>query len=81
MFHWLTVVVITAALLIGTPPSPSRADTCQEDQACWDCETMGNQVCGPRILVCQPTERDGQLYLDQCDWYDRPIAYVSGLGI
>lgn len=19
---------------------------CQEDMACWDCETMGNQICG-----------------------------------
>lgn len=21
--------------------------TCLEDQACWDCTTMGNHVCGP----------------------------------
>lgn len=20
---------------------------CEEDQACWDCETMGNRICGP----------------------------------
>lgn len=21
--------------------------TCQEDESCWDCETMGNRRCGP----------------------------------
>jgi len=20
---------------------------CQEDEACWDCATMGNRICGP----------------------------------
>ena len=20
---------------------------CQEDEPCWDCETMGNRICGP----------------------------------
>jgi LPXTG-motif cell wall-anchored protein len=27
---------------VGEPPIP-----CQEDEACWDCSTMGNLVCGP----------------------------------
>lgn len=22
-------------------------DTCEEDESCWDCETMGNGICGP----------------------------------
>lgn len=21
---------------------------CEEDMACWNCETMGNMICGPR---------------------------------
>jgi hypothetical protein len=69
MFRYILIAILTAFFLIGTPPSPARADVCQEDQACWNCETDGNRVCGPRVLVCQPTERDGQLFLDQCDWY------------
>lgn len=28
-------------------PAVDRRPTCQEDMACWDCETMGNRVCGP----------------------------------
>ena len=32
-------------------PSPTAATTdterCEEDMPCWDCETMGNRVCGP----------------------------------
>lgn len=26
---------------------PPAGATCQEDEPCWDCETMGNQICGP----------------------------------
>jgi hypothetical protein len=22
-------------------------ETCLEDEACWDCRTMGNRICGP----------------------------------
>lgn len=68
-FRTVATIVITALILIGTPPRPAHADVCMEDQACWDCATMGNQVCGQPVLVCVPTQRDGQLYLDQCDWY------------
>lgn len=32
-------------------PTPTAAQTtapaCEEDMPCWDCETMGNKVCGP----------------------------------
>lgn len=24
---------------------------CQEDDPCWDCETMGNRVCGPVMTI------------------------------
>lgn len=30
-------------LTLSDPPQ-----TCQEDEPCWDCETMGNKVCGPK---------------------------------
>jgi len=68
MFRLVLVPILTLVILIGTHPAHAYADACQEDQACWDCSTMGNRVCGPPVLVCQPTQRDGQLYLDQCDW-------------
>ncbi|MFD5245063.1 hypothetical protein ACFWIW_10990 [Amycolatopsis sp. NPDC058340] len=28
-------------------PSPPPVTSCEEDQPCWDCHTMGNKVCGP----------------------------------
>ena len=24
-------------------------EACQEDEPCWDCETMGNRICGVRL--------------------------------
>ena len=36
-------------------PPPSTTTTtvppavCQEDEPCWDCETMGNRICGPTV--------------------------------
>ncbi len=32
-----------------SPPTeePPVVATCQEDEPCWDCETMGNRICGP----------------------------------
>jgi hypothetical protein len=26
------------------------AETCWEDEPCWDCETMGNLICGSVII-------------------------------
>lgn len=28
-----------------------EAPVCQEDEPCWDCETMGNRVCGPVMTI------------------------------
>lgn len=39
----------------GKPRSPV---TCQEDEPCWDCQTMGNHVCGPNPLIAVK----GELY-------------------
>jgi hypothetical protein len=27
--------------------SPDVLAPCLEDEPCWDCETMGNRICGP----------------------------------
>ena len=31
-----------------THPAPAA---CQEDMACWNCEVMGNQICGPQTGI------------------------------
>jgi hypothetical protein len=31
------------------PEEPPVVVTCQEDEPCWDCETMGNRICGPTV--------------------------------
>lgn len=37
----------------STPPivvdPPPLVGSCEEDNPCWDCETMGNMVCGPIV--------------------------------
>ena len=31
-----------------TSPATSTSTVCVEDMDCWDCETMGNRLCGPK---------------------------------
>lgn len=42
---------------VGPPPTTTTTipdvQTCFEDEPCWDCETMGNKICGP---VTQPPD-------------------------
>lgn len=39
-------LVLAGALAVGAfHDQPTTA--CQEDEACWDCRTMGNRICGP----------------------------------
>ncbi len=42
---FLAGAVVFGALSVGGVSAAS--ERCEEDQPCWDCETMGNQVCGP----------------------------------
>lgn len=41
---------------------PATADVCHEDEPCWDCETMGNGVCGPPVVE-QPV-----IHEDEPEW-------------
>ncbi len=35
---------------VGPPvEEPPVVAVCQEDEPCWDCETMGNGICGPVV--------------------------------
>ncbi len=60
MKNLIIVVVILAALIFtivnkepvlgynvgDIHPTQGWIITCQEDMSCWDCETMGNRICG-----------------------------------
>ncbi len=59
----LAAAGITLALLLagcGTSESPKQADRIEEDEAGWDCRTMGNQICGedlPKgVVLVNPDE-------------------------
>ena len=45
---WVALVIIAIYVGIVLLWTDSRLDKleCQEDQACWNCETMGNRICG-----------------------------------
>lgn len=37
---------------VPSAPRPAvGVPVCQEDEPCWDCETMGNMVCGPVMTI------------------------------
>lgn len=42
--------------------APTTQPTCEEDEPCWDCHTMGNRVCGPATAapIAAPTEQPSQ---------------------
>lgn len=49
---WITylavVTILAAILVIGVVAVKSAGPEygCMEDMPCWDCETMGNRICG-----------------------------------
>jgi hypothetical protein len=50
-----TVAISTTGAAWAITPGPTTTQhagsdvppACQEDQPCWDCQTMGNRICGP----------------------------------
>lgn len=46
----LVAGAIAAAMIfyMATEPAPLNSGRCYEDMPCWNCDTMGNLVCGPR---------------------------------
>lgn len=46
----LTEAPIAAPIYAATE-APTQAPTCQEDMPCWDCETMGNLICGNPVCA------------------------------
>lgn len=43
----VAVFVVYVTINIFADPVAQVAEFCAEDMACWDCETMGNRICGP----------------------------------
>ena len=41
------ILLSSAVILSFASPSWRTPWNCQEDQGCWVCQTMGNQICGP----------------------------------
>lgn len=37
---------VLALALLGWCGGGAHTQRCEEDQACWNCHTMGNRVCG-----------------------------------
>jgi len=60
----IAVVVVCAVVLLfvqvarGVTSGPTtRANVeCNEDEPCWDCETMGNRICGPQQDLPRTTD-------------------------
>lgn len=48
--YTVTVIPYEGPLTVARP-IPPKAKTCQEDEPCWDCHTMGNHICGPSPAV------------------------------
>ena len=93
-------LILGASLAIGLheagwamATADQAPETCQEDQACWDCTTMGNMECGPE--AGQELTWEGQVVLtdeymkvdcsfpeaeqvDSCQAYWEQGAYIGG---
>jgi len=51
-FLLITLAILAMLILahrgpVGDIPERIMVDDCAEDEACWDCSTMGNHICGP----------------------------------
>lgn len=59
--------------LIPTPPTQAP---CQEDDACWDCNTMGNRICGTYVGYVCFVDVNGtiQIYTDPEEATGHPIV-------
>jgi hypothetical protein len=70
-----TILILTGCSSNTTSTKTSIA--CEEDQPCWDCNTMGNKVCGelPKGIVRLP-ESECPLFQPVC--YDHLTPWAKG---
>ena len=77
----LAAAGIALALILagcGAGESPKQADRIEEDEAGWDCRTMGNRICGedlPQGVVLVNPD-DCPLYVTAC--YDHLTPWAKG---
>ena len=77
----LAAAGIALALILagcGAGESPKQADRIEEDEAGWDCRTMGNRVCGedlPQGVVLVSPD-NCPLYVTAC--YDHLTPWAKG---
>ena len=45
----LVIFLVAMMLTVGAFDDASIRGRCFEDQSCWNCETMGNKICGKDI--------------------------------
>lgn len=66
LLHVAAIAATIVAAPFGAEATVAQADTCYEDQPCWNCHTMGNKVCGPQVIEgCHwSNDQDGWVYGD-----------------
>lgn len=87
-----TVAVVAVALGLGVvgcstegagSPAVVRnrealtSQNCTEDMDCWDCETMGDQVCGPAQRGIPTEAHDAWRDCFVAASFDRPNVYAA----
>lgn len=61
----LAASLLLSGIALAGFPATAAGDPvrCFEDQACWDCATMGNRVCGPPPALWECSTEDGWVSL------------------
>ena len=58
--RWVLAILVLALVLwvshveYATEAGAQSPARCEEDMPCWDCETMGNRICGPIPVPAEP---------------------------
>lgn len=56
--RWILALLILALILWAShleyEAEAAEYVRCEEDMPCWDCETMGNRICGPIPVPAEP---------------------------
>jgi hypothetical protein len=76
----IAAVAITTTLVLtscGTS-QPKQADRIEEDEAGWDCHTMGNKVCGEDLPKGKVLLPESECPLIQPVCYDHMTPWAKG---
>jgi hypothetical protein len=82
MRKFLATAVIAGSLVVGVGCTPGQGSRITEDDPRWDCNTMGNRICGP-VFVTQhdhtlhATNRDVNYAILEGVDFDTVCVYAS----